>query len=131
VLVRGRVDHKDRDRTCLVVQQIDPFEPTPDEVQEAEEAAARAAAPPTPLRLRLDAAALPSSALRDLKELLVGFPGDAEVVIELLTTGGPRQLRLGSEFRVSQSAGLHAELDALLGHAILGGEQTTQVAATA
>src|SRR5205085_2375834 len=82
VLVRGRIDHKDRDRTCLVAQQIDPFEPTPEEVQEAEEAAAKAALPPPALRLRLDAAVLPESALRDLKELLGGFPGEAEVVIE-------------------------------------------------
>ena len=35
VLVRGRVDHKDRERTCLVVQQIDSFEPTAEEVAEA------------------------------------------------------------------------------------------------
>jgi DNA polymerase III subunit alpha len=131
VLVRGRVDHKDRDRTCLVVQQIDPFEPTPEEVQEAEEAAAKAALPPSALRLRLDAAALPASALRELKELLSGFPGEAEVVVELITSAGPRQLRLGSDFRVCQSAGLHAELDALLGHAMRGEERPAQVAATA
>jgi DNA polymerase-3 subunit alpha len=131
VLVRGRVDHKDRERTCLVVQQVDPFEPTPEEVQQAEEEAAKAALPPSALRLRLDAAALPASALRDLKELLAGFPGDAEVVVELITTAGPRQLRLGREFRVCKSAGLHAELDALLGHAMSGEERPAQVAATA
>jgi DNA polymerase III subunit alpha len=131
VLVRGRVDHKDRERTCLVVQQIDPFEPSPEEVREAEEAAAKAAEPPPPLRLRIDAAALAASALHDLKELLAGFPGDAEVVIELLTSVGPRQLRLGSDFRVSQSAGLHAELDALLGEAMLSEQRPAQVAATA
>jgi DNA polymerase-3 subunit alpha len=131
VLVRGRVDHKDRDRTCVVVQQIDPFAPSPEEVLEAAEAAARAAAPPNALRLRLDASALPASALQELKELLAGSPGEAEVVIELLTSVGPRQLRLGSEFRVSQNAGLYAELDALLGHAMLGEDRTTRVAATA
>jgi DNA polymerase-3 subunit alpha len=131
VLVRGRVDHKDRDRTCLVVQQIDPFEPTESEVRQAEEAAAKAAVPPSPLRLRLDAGVLPASALGDLKELLSGFPGEAEVVVELITSAGPRQLRLGSEFRVCQSAILHAELDALLGHAMPSVERPAQVAATA
>jgi DNA polymerase III subunit alpha len=131
VLVRGRVDHKDRDRTCLVVQQIDRFAPTPEELAEAEEAAAKAAVPPAALRLRLDAAALPASALRDLKELLAGFPGEAEVVIELLTSVGRRHLRLGADFRVSQSAGLHAELDALLGQAMVGEERPPRVAATA
>ncbi len=131
VLVRGRVDHKDRERTCLVVQQIDPFDPTPEEVADAEEAAAKSALPPAPLRLRLDASVLPASALRDLKELLAGFPGDADVVIELLTSIGPRQLRLGAEFRVGHCAGLHAELDALLGEAMLAEEQVARVAATA
>jgi DNA polymerase-3 subunit alpha len=130
VLVRGRVDHKDRERTCLVVQQIDPFDPTPEEVREAEEAAAKAAEPPPALRLRLDAAMLPASALGDLKELLAGFPGQAEVVIELLTSAGPRQLRLGAGFRVAHGAGLHAELDALLGEAMVGDERP-RVAATA
>ena len=130
VLVRGRVDHKDRERTCLVVQQIDPFDPTPEEVREAEEAAAKAAEPPRALRLRLDAAMLPASALGDLKELLAGFPGEAEVMIELLTSVGLRQLRLGAGFRVAHGAGLHAELDALLGEAMIG-EERSRVAATA
>jgi DNA polymerase-3 subunit alpha len=131
VLVRGRVDHKDRERTCLVVQQIDSFQPSAEEVAEAEQAAAKAALPPTPLRLRLDAAALPASALRDLKELLVGYPGEAEVVIELLTSAGRRQLRLGTDFRVAQTAGLHAELDSLLGEAVVGEERSERLAATA
>ena len=74
---------------------------------------------------------LPASALQDLKELLGGFPGEAEVVIELLTSGGTRQLRLGTEFRVGQSAGLHAELDALLGGAMIGEGRSTSLAATA
>ena len=32
VLVRGRVDHKDRDKTCVVAQQVERFEPSQDEV---------------------------------------------------------------------------------------------------
>jgi DNA polymerase-3 subunit alpha len=131
VVVRGRVDHKDRERTCLVVQEIEAFDPTPEEVQRAEEAAAKAAVPPSALRLRLDASALPASALVDLKELLIGFPGEAEVVIELLTSAGPRQLRLGADFRVARGAGLHAELDALLGEAMIGEDRSPPVAATA
>jgi hypothetical protein len=62
---------------------------------------------------------------------LSGFPGEAEVVIELLTSSGPRQLRLGRDFRVGQSAVLHAELAALLGHAMRGEARPAQVAATA
>ena len=119
VLVRGRVDHKDRDKTCIVAQQIEPFRPSAEEVSEAEEQEARQAATPSALRLRLDATALAASVLGELKDVLAGFPGDCEVVIELSTSIGDRRLKLGPDFRVAHSAGLHAELDALLGHAIL------------
>src|SRR5579875_2870821 len=79
VLVRGRVDHKDRERTCVVVQQIERFQPSPEEIRQAAERAARRPAPPRALRLRLDARVLPVSALADLRELLSGFPGESEV----------------------------------------------------
>ncbi len=120
VLIRGRVDHRDRERTCIVAQQVERFAPSPEEVREAVEAAARRPAAPSALRLRLDAGALAASALGELKDLLTGFPGDSDVVIELSTSVGCRRLKLGSDFRVTRSAALHAELDALLGHAILG-----------
>src|SRR5947209_11972189 len=81
-LVRGRVDHKDRDKTCLIVQQLERFEPTPAEVERATEEAAARPRTPAILRLRLDARALPATALSELKELLAGFPGASEVVIE-------------------------------------------------
>jgi DNA-directed DNA polymerase III PolC len=119
VIVKGRVDHKDREKTCLVAQQIDRFEPTDDEVRKAEEEAAKVVVAPSALRLRLDAAALPATALGELKDLLSGFPGESDVVIELSTAVGPRRLRLGPDFRVARSAGLHAELDALLGGALM------------
>ena len=114
VLVRGRVDHKDRDKTCLIAQQVDRFEPSEEEVAEAraQEAKPPPSCPPSSaLRLRLDATALPATALDDLKDVLSGFPGECEVVIELRTSVGQRRLRLGSEFRVARGAGLHAELD--------------------
>jgi DNA polymerase-3 subunit alpha len=122
VLVRGKVDHKDRDTTCLIVQQVDRFEPTPEEVAEAREQAARQPVLPSALRLRLDATALAASVLSELKDVLAGFPGESEVVIELSTSVGERRLRLGPDFRVAHSPGLHAELDALLGDAILGAQ---------
>ena len=131
VLVRGRVDHKDRERTCIVAQQIDRFEPTPDEVREAQEQAAKPIAAPSALQLRLDASALPASVIGELKELLAGFPGESDVVIELSTSVGHRRLRLGPGFRVSRSAGLHAELDALLGVAILAGSAAAAEPASA
>jgi DNA polymerase-3 subunit alpha len=120
VLVRGRVDHKDRERICVVAQQVDPFAPTEEEVKRAEEEAAKIIVAPTALRLALDATILPATVLGDLKELLSGFPGESDVVVELRTTIGRRRLRLGRDFRVQRSAALHAELDALLGDAIVG-----------
>ena len=120
VVVRGRVDHKDREKTCLIAQQVERFDPTPEEVQQAEEEAAKIVLAPSALRLRLDAAVLPASVLGELKEVLAGFPGESEVVIELRTSVGPRRLKLGPEFRVSRTAGLHAELESLLGSALMG-----------
>src|SRR5579859_701996 len=119
VLVRGRVDHKDREKTCIVAQQVELFEPTAEEVELAAQQAAKVVVAPSALRLQLNAAALPVTALSDLKDVLAGFPGDAEVVIELETAVGRRRLRLGPDFRVQRSAGLHAELEALLGEAII------------
>ncbi len=57
--------------------------------------------------------------LDELKDLLSGFPGESDVVIELSTTVGHRRLKLGPSFRVTHSAGLHAELDSLLGSALM------------
>jgi DNA polymerase-3 subunit alpha len=121
VIVRGKVDHKDRDKICLIVQDVAPFEPTQDEVEQAREQAVKVAAQAhaQPLRLRLDAARLRASVLGDLKDLLAGFPGESDVVIELHTSTGPRRLKLGPGFRVSRSVSLSAELDELLGSATL------------
>jgi DNA polymerase-3 subunit alpha len=121
VLVRGRVDHKDRDKTCIVVQQVERFDPSAEEVREAREHAANLSLAPVPLCLRLDATALPASVLGELKELLGGFPGETDVVIELETSVGHRRLKLGPSFRIDQSAALLAELHELLGHAMLDG----------
>jgi DNA polymerase-3 subunit alpha len=121
VLVKGRVDHKDRTRTCLIVQSVERFEPTRKELQKAEAKAQEEAAkgPASALRLRLDAAALPATVIDELRDLLISFPGESEVVVELSTRAGPRMLRLGSEYRVERSASLRSELEDLLGSAIL------------
>ncbi len=132
VLVRGRVDHKDRGSTCIIVQQIERFQPSREEIQAATEAAALRALPPSPLRVRIDATRLPATCLGELKELLKRYPGESEVVIELGMSGSERlKLRLGPEFRVCVGAGLHAELDMLLGDAIVTDAGAQQIAASA
>jgi len=127
VIVRGRVDHKDRGETKLVVQEVEPFEPTPEEIAAAGPAPVDLAAPrgarpavagitsEAPVVIKVDARHCDEHLISDLKALLEHFPGQSEVLLEMLTTSGPRRLRFGAEYRVSVSGHLRAELDELLG----------------
>jgi DNA polymerase-3 subunit alpha len=119
VLARGRIDHKDREKTCLIAQQVERFEPTAEAIQAAAAAAAKRAQPPAPLCLRLDAAPLRAAVLAELKELISGYRGEVDLVLELETSAGRRRLKLGPEFRIARSATLAAELRALFGEALL------------
>jgi DNA polymerase III subunit alpha len=119
VLVRGRVDHKDAAKTCIVVQEADAFAPSQEEVEAAKAKAREIPVGPPPIHLRLDAAALPASVIDDLKLLLATYPGESDVVLDMRTRSGPRRLRLGADYRVAPNAALHAELDHLLGAAML------------
>ena len=117
VLVRGRVDHKDKGKTCLVVQSVERFDPTPEEVEAATQAAARAALPPEPLLLRLDAAgsSIPAAILDELKHVLGNHAGELDVVLDIRTSTGERRLRFGEGYRVAPTPGLRAELEHVLG----------------
>ncbi len=121
VLVRGRVDHKDATKTAVVVQSVEPFNPTPEEVERArEELRAQATrAKPSALHVSIDAARLPATIIDDLKTLLVNNPGESEVVFEVQTSSGPRRLKLGDDYKVAATAALRAELDHVLGEALL------------
>jgi DNA polymerase-3 subunit alpha len=117
VLVRGRVDHKERGETKLVVQEAEAFEPTA-----AERTGTRpdpAAVDDGPLVLQIDAADFPPTLFEELRSVLANFPGECEVLVKMRTRAGTRELRLGREYRVAASHGLRAELDSLLGpHAL-------------
>jgi DNA polymerase-3 subunit alpha len=120
VIVRGRVDHKEASRTSLVAQTVEPFEPSEEEIERGKREAHTRRLGPPPLMLRLDAARLPATAIDDLKDLLGSFPGESEVVLELmLSAGDPRTLRLGTAFRVAPTPTLRAELEQVLGPAVL------------
>ncbi len=120
VIVRGRVDHKDADKTCLVVQSAEPFAPTAAEIELAKVNAAKRLSGPLPLRVQLNAAGLPASVIDDLKRLLVDYPGESEVVFEVKMNGGdPRTLRLGPSYKVAPTPTLRAELEQILGPAAL------------
>jgi DNA polymerase-3 subunit alpha len=121
VLVRGRVDHKDATKTALIVQSAEPFNPTPDEVEKAREevrAMAKKAAP-TALLVQLDASRVPIGVIEELKALLATYPGESEVVLQVQTSAGERRLRLGAEYKVAPTPALRAELDQVLGEALL------------
>jgi len=123
VLVRGKVDHKDANKSVVLAQQVERFEPRPEEIAKARVQDAKPP-PPAALRLCVDATALPATALGDLKQLLAGSPGEVEVVIELATSSGRRRLKLGPDYRVTRTAGLRAQLDQLLGAALIASPQT-------
>jgi DNA polymerase-3 subunit alpha len=114
VLVRGRIDHKERGETKLVVQEAERFEP---DVEEMARASAAASAPSEPLRVTIHSASLGNPHLiEELKTVFEGHKGDAEVYLAIpAADGSPREWRLGEEFRVRHSSKLLAELDHVLG----------------
>ncbi len=95
LLVRGRVDHPERGATKLIAQEVEVFEPTDDEVEQA-----RKQADVAPMRrrivLQVDGGA-DAAFLEDLKHVVCGARGDYELWLKV----GERTLVLGEEFRVS------------------------------
>ncbi len=126
VLVRGRVDHKDASKTCLVAQSVEPFRPTAAQVQAAREAAVTRNAVPEPVTVRLDATSLPASVIEELKHVFENFPGETEVVLAIHTDAGSRTLRLGPSYRVAPTPSLRAELANVLGAAALAAPASPQ-----
>jgi DNA polymerase-3 subunit alpha len=110
VLVRGRVDHKEGERTTVVAQSIELFRPDPEEVERARHAGVEAARPKN-LHLQVSDERRSPELLADLKHVLAAFPGTAEVVVML----GHTRIKLGDGYRVEPSLGLRAELEQLLG----------------
>ncbi len=129
VLARGRVDHKEAGKTCLVVQSVEPFAPSAEEIERAEREARAARAAETaaaePVHLQVDASRLAASAIEEIKDIIENHRGAAEVVLEMLTSAGPRVLRLGDGYRVEHTPFVRAELEAALAPA------PTALAATA
>jgi DNA polymerase III subunit alpha len=118
VLVKGRVDHKEAGKTCLVVQTVETFSPSQEEIGRARaQAQAHSDAGgelDEPVHLRVEAACLPTSAIDDLKQAIEDFPGSAEVLVDIDTSTGTRRLRLGEAYRVQHTSTLRAELESAL-----------------
>ena len=113
LLVRGRVDRKDRNEIKLVVQDAEEFAPSEADVADAKEQL-RKEAEPEVFPITLDASRFGLELIDELKSLLANFPGEAEVHLVMETREGKRTLRLGPEYRVTPSVGLRAEVDELL-----------------
>jgi DNA polymerase III subunit alpha len=116
VLVRGRVDHKERGETKLVVQEAETFEPDEAEIARTAKLRPRREGP---IVLRVNAVDFAPTLLEELKSVFEHFPGENEVLLEMETREGTRKLRFGSEFKVRDSSALRAELDGLLGPGVM------------
>jgi DNA polymerase-3 subunit alpha len=121
VLIRGRVDHKEAGKSCVIVQDAERFDPSEAEIEKAKAQVARLAETlaPEPIRLRVDAARLQPAVIGELRDLFERYPGDAEFVLEMDTRSGLRCLRFGDGYKIAgRDAGLRAELRDLLGPAL-------------
>jgi DNA polymerase III subunit alpha len=115
VIVRGRIDHKERGETKLVVQEAERFEPDAEEIARAP---AAPSAPSGPFEVAVEAAMLTDGLVEELKAVLEHHKGEAEVHLAIRTGGGiSTRLLLGDGFRVRPSGRLQSELDHVLGSA--------------
>jgi hypothetical protein len=101
-----------------VVQTVESFSPSAQEIERARTQAASAAKTATalaqPVHMRVDAASLSVSAIENVKQLVEDYPGPAEVVLDIDTPAGVRRLRLGEAYRVNHTPTLRAELEQAL-----------------
>jgi DNA polymerase-3 subunit alpha len=112
VLVRGRLDHKDRGETKLVVQEAERFEPDAAEIAAAP---AIASVPKGPFEVEVDATLLTDGLVEELKAVLEHHKGDAEVHLAIRNGAAePKRLLLGEGFRVRPSGKLQSALDHVL-----------------
>jgi hypothetical protein len=95
------------------VQEAERFEP---DVEEMARASAAVAAPSEPLRITVPATSLDDHLIDELKSVLEGHQGSAEVYLAIAGgEGGAREWKLGDRFKVRPSSKLQAELDHVLG----------------
>jgi DNA polymerase-3 subunit alpha len=116
VLVRGRIDHKDRGETKLVVQEAQRFEPDQADIASAAKLApGQAARPAGPFEVPIALSRWNETLCDELKAIFEHHKGDAEVFLVI----GDRRFKVGEKYRVKPSGGLQTELDHLLGTAAL------------
>jgi DNA polymerase III subunit alpha len=102
LVVKGRVDHKQEGETKLIALEVTPFDASPERRQ---------------VELRIDATKAHAGVIRELAGLVREYPGEAAVVLALQTSGGPKKLVFGPEYKVQPVPDFFAEVKALLGEA--------------
>jgi DNA polymerase-3 subunit alpha len=102
LIVKARVDHKQMGETKLVALEISAFEATPERKE---------------VRLKVDARIAAAGIVRELAAVVKDFPGEAPVLLDLVTSNGPKLLELGPDYRVKPVPDFFAEVKALLGEA--------------
>jgi DNA polymerase III subunit alpha len=115
VVVRGRIDHKERGETKLVVQEAERFQPDREEIAAA---AAVSAAVAGPYQVTIPVAKLHSSPglVDQLKEVFAHHRGTADVHLAVqIGEGESRRLLASDSYRVCPSSRLDAEVDHVLG----------------
>jgi DNA polymerase III subunit alpha len=99
LLVKGRIDRDARDDTVKIMA-MEFIEPRLEE---------------SPLEIVVSHEACTPVLVGELKEILGNHPGSTQVFLHLRYGGDTKVLRLGSQFSVDTTNGLHAELKASLG----------------
>ena len=121
VLVRGRIDHKDRGETKLVVQEAERFEPDGEEIARA---SAAASAPAEPLRLTIAAASLGNPHL--IEELKTVFEDTRATPRSTWRSPARTAKRRSGSSATSSSSGHSSKLLAELDH-VLGAERSSRL----
>src|SRR6186997_2476053 len=84
LVVKARVDHKEGE-SKLIALEVSSFEATPERRE---------------VRLKLDARRARAGIIKELAAVVRDFPGEAPVVVDLVTTEGARTLQFGNDYRV-------------------------------
>src|SRR4051794_28077541 len=103
LVVKGRVDHKEGE-TKLIALEVNEFEAAPERRE---------------VRLKIDARKADAGTIRELASVVGDFPGEAPVILDLLTSGGPRTFQFGPSYKVQPVPDFFAEVKALLGEAAI------------
>jgi DNA polymerase-3 subunit alpha len=103
LVVKGRVDHKEGE-TKLIAMDVAAFEAVPEKRE---------------VRLRIDATTARAGTIRELADVIRGFPGESPVYVDCHTSQGTRVYAFGPQFRVQPVPDFYAEVRTLLGESAL------------